>query len=181
MGGRREGDRSRDRSCDKKSAVDRCLVLDDAVKEGIGVLLFDLLLKPPKGGEPRHVGLRGRARAASEHSEDLALPGEDNGARIPSIGELVVPLAVGHHGDLERVLLDDAVLQVRALDGLEPVGAANRGVGGATVLDHDQARLTVGVEVLGVADFGGGDDAVGLEEAVVEDTTVGLIFVVRVQ
>ena len=72
------------------------------------------------------------------------------------------------------------MLQVRALDGLDPVGAANRGVGGAAVLDHDQARLTVGVEVLGVADFGSGDDTTGLEEAAVEDPMVGLIFGVRV-
>jgi hypothetical protein len=76
-------------------------------------------------------------------------------------------------------MMHDAVLRVRVLDGLEPVGAANRGVGGAAVLDHDQARPTVGVEVLGVADFSGGDEAIRLE-VVVEDPIVGLVFVARV-
>lgn len=59
--------------------------------------------------------------------------------------------------------------------------SSNSSTGGAAVLDHDQARLTVGTEVLGVADFGRGDDAMGLEEAIVESPIVGPIFVPRVQ
>ena len=154
--------------------------MDDVVEVGVGVLLLDLLQEPPKRGEPCDVGLFGRARAPGEHSEDLALPSEDNRARITGVGELAVPLTVEHDGGLERVLLDDAVVRVVALDGLEAIGAAKSSVGSAAVLDHDQAPLTVGVEVRGVADFSCRDDAAGLEEAVIEDSVGGPIFVVRV-
>ena len=95
------------------------------------------------------------------------------------VGKFAVAI-VGHHGDLERVLQDDVVVRVCALDGLEPIGTANSSAGGGTVLDHDQAWTTVGVEVVGVADFGGGDDAMGLEETVVEDPIIGFIFPVGV-
>ena len=51
------GGRSRDRCCDRKSSIDRYLVLDDFVEVGAGILLLDLFLEPPKGGEPRHVNI----------------------------------------------------------------------------------------------------------------------------
>ena len=105
------------------------LLPDNRVEERAGELFLDLLQQPPEGREPGDVGLPSGAGAASEQAEDLALPGDDGRAGVAPVGELGVPLAVGQHRDLERVVLDDPVLGVQALDGLEAIGVPESRVG----------------------------------------------------
>ena len=176
----RNRNRDRDRDRTRAPTSTETLLPDDWVKERAGELFLDLLQQPPEGREPGDVGLPSGAGATGEQAEDLALPGDDDRAGVAPVGELGVPFAVGQHRDLERVLLDDPVLGVQALDGLEAIGAPEPRVGGSPVLHHHQALLAVDVEVRWVADLGGGHDAVRLEEAVRRVRVCGLVFWVGV-
>ena len=154
---------------------------DDLVEEGAGVLGLDLLLDPPVRGNVRDIGPVGGACAAGEDSEDATIPGEHDGAGVPSIRKLAACLVVGQNGDLNGGLLDDSVLLAGPLEGLEPVGATNGGPRPQPVLHDEHAPLTVNVEVLGVAYLGVRDDAGGLEETIFGVLVVGLVGGLREQ
>ena len=62
--------------------VDGDLFPDNWVEERPGELFLDLLQQPPEGCKPGDVGPLGGAGAASEQAEDLALPGDDDGAGV---------------------------------------------------------------------------------------------------
>jgi hypothetical protein len=140
-------------------------LLDDLVEEGVGVLGLDLLIDPPVGGEVRDVDLVGRTCAASENSDDAAIPSEDDGPRVASIRKLAVRLVIGQDGDLGGGL-PDSVFIIAAGEGLETVGATDSRPRRQPILYDEQTLITMDVKVLGVADLIILDDAVGLEETI---------------
>ena len=91
--------------------------------------------------------LVGRASAAGEDSDETAVPGEDYGPGIASIGKLAAFLVVGQDGDPGGDVLD-AILGVVAGEGSATVSATNGGPGGRAVFHDEEALPTVGFKVL---------------------------------
>ncbi len=138
-------------------------LLDDVVEVAAGVLALDLLLDPPVGGKVRDIRLISTASTTGEDSDDAAIPSEDNGPGIASIGKLAAFLVVGQHGDLDGGVLD-VIPGFVAGEGFETVSATNGGPGGRAVLHDEEALATVGFKVLRVSDLLVRDDTKGLEE-----------------
>jgi len=151
-------------------------LLDDIVKEGVGVLGLDLLLDPPVRGDVRDVGLVSlvdRACAASEEPNNATIPSQDDRPRVASSGKRAAAPVTSQDGELDGDLLTDAVFEVAAAgEGLQTVDATGGGPCVRPILDDEQALVAIGVEVLRVADLAVLDDAVGLQE-----TMLGVLIV----
>jgi len=124
----------------------------DVEKAAAGVLGLDLLLDPPVGGKVRDICLVSRASAASEDSDDVAIPGEDDGPGIASIGKLAMFLVVGQDGNLDGGVLD-VILRVVAGEGFETISTANSGPSGHAILHDEETLATISFKVLGVSDL----------------------------
>jgi len=125
------------------------------------------------------IHLISRASAASEDSDDAAIPGEDDGPGITSIGKLATFLVIGQDNDLDGGVLN-VVLGVAAGEGFETVSMTNGGPSGCAVLHDEETLATVSFKVLGVSDLLVWDDTKGLEETILGVLVVLLISGVRV-
>ena len=150
-------------------------LLDNLVEEELGKGLLDLLLDVPVRRDIGDVGSVGGASPLGEHSEDTSVPVEDDRARVAGGGERTVHVAVRKDSDFYRRLLD-TVLIVDASERLHSRDATDGGAGCQTVLDDEKARFSVGVEMLGVVDLVGLDDAERLEKTVLRVLVVRLIL-----
>jgi len=89
-------------------------------------------------------------------------------------------MAVGVDRELHRRALDDAVLGVRAHEGLDPSGTANSDTGRLPVFDDEKTRLAVNTKLCRTAYSFFLDDALDLQEAANRVFEGGLALGMRV-
>ena len=140
-------------------------LFNNIVEKGSRVLGLNLLLDPPVGSEVRDVGLAGRACAASQDSDNTAIPSQYDRPGVASIGELAAASVRGHDGDFNRGLAD-AVFRIAAGEGFQAIDATGSSSRGQPILDDVQTILAILVEMLRVADLAVLDDAVCLQKTV---------------
>ena len=102
-------------------------LLNNLVEGAARVLDLNLLLRSPAWGEVHNIGLVGRTCAASENSNDVTIPGENNRPGVARIEKLSTHLIIDQDSNLDGGLVD-AILFIGVGKGLETIDMTNSGL-----------------------------------------------------